>query len=48
LSHIESETDKVQLAKKMANELFQKYDLDKSGFIERDEAKKLISDILKK
>ena len=28
--------------------MFEKYDVDGSSFIERDEAKKLISDILKK
>ena len=45
---MENETDKSQLAKKMAHEVFEKYDLDNSSYIERDEAKVLIFDILKK
>jgi len=32
----------------MAHEVFEKYDLDNSSYIERDEAKVLIFDILKK
>lgn len=45
---MEINTDKASLAKKMALEVFEKYDVDNSSFIEREEAKKLISDILKK
>ena len=45
---MENEVDKEALAKKMAKDVFEKYDVDHSSFIERDEAKKLISDILKK
>ena len=45
---MDNEIDREALAKKMAQDVFEKYDVDNSSFIERDEAKKLISDILKK
>lgn len=45
---MEHEVDKEALAKKMAKDVFEKYDVDHSNYIERDEAKKLILDILKK
>ena len=45
---MEQEVDREALAKKMAQDVFEKYDVDHSNYIERDEAKKLILDILKK
>ncbi len=45
---MENEVDREALAKKMAQDVFEKYDVDHSSYIEKDEAKKLIIDILKK